>query len=49
MQGMGIYVHPLLRVGGVCGIALGFGAQSVSANAITGINLVSLMLCAIPS
>ena len=39
---MGINVQPLLAVGGVSGIAIGFGAQSVSANAITGINLVSL-------
>ena len=37
---MGINVQPLLAVGGVSGIAIGFGAQSVSANAITGINLV---------
>ena len=40
MQVMGINVQPLLAVGGVSGIAIGFGAQSVSANAITGINLV---------
>ncbi|KAL3155788.1 hypothetical protein ABBQ32_012803 [Trebouxia sp. C0010 RCD-2024] len=38
-QVMGINVQPLLAVGGVSGIAIGFGAQSVSANAITGINL----------
>ena len=38
---MGINVKPLMAVGGVSGIAIGFGAQSVSANAITGINLVS--------
>ncbi len=42
LQVMGINVQPLLAVGGVSGIAIGFGAQSVSANAITGINLVSL-------
>ena len=41
-QILGINVQPLLAVGGVSGIAIGFGAQSVSANAITGINLVSL-------
>lgn len=39
VQVMGINVQPLLAVGGVSGIAIGFGAQSVSANAITGINL----------
>ena len=44
LQVMGINVQPLLAVGGVSGIAIGFGAQSVSANAITGINLVSLAL-----
>lgn len=44
LQVMGINVQPLLAVGGVSGIAVGFGAQSVSANAITGINLVSLAL-----
>ena len=41
LQILGINVQPLLAVGGVSGIAIGFGAQSVSANAITGINLVS--------
>lgn len=44
MQILGINVQPLLAVGGVSGIAIGFGAQSVSANAITGINLVRLNL-----
>ena len=44
LQVMGINVQPLLAVGGVSGIAIGFGAQSVSAKAITGINLVSLAL-----
>ncbi len=43
VQVMGINVQPLLAVGGVSGIAIGFGAQSVSANAITGINLVSIV------
>ena len=42
-QILGINVQPLLAVGGVSGIAIGFGAQSVSANAITGINLVMLL------
>lgn len=46
LQVMGINVQPLLAVGGVSGIAIGFGAQSVSANAITGINLVSLAVTA---
>lgn len=46
LQVMGINVQPLLAVGGVSGIAIGFGAQSVSANAITGINLVSLAITA---
>ena len=41
LQILGVNVQPLLAVGGVSGIAIGFGAQSVSANAITGINLVS--------
>lgn len=40
LQILGVNVQPLLAVGGVSGIAIGFGAQSVSANAITGINLV---------
>ena len=44
VQVMGINVQPLLAVGGVSGIAIGFGAQSVSANAITGINLVSAVV-----
>lgn len=45
---MGINVQPLLAVGGVSGIAIGFGAQSVSANAITGINLVCASAVYIP-
>lgn len=44
VQILGINVQPLLAVGGVSGIAIGFGAQSVSANAITGINLVRLCI-----
>ena len=47
VQVMGINVQPLLAVGGVSGIAIGFGAQSVSANAITGINLVSAVVCSL--
>lgn len=47
LQILGINVQPLLAVGGVSGIAIGFGAQSVSANAITGINLVCLQPCCI--
>lgn len=38
----GINIQPLLAVGGVSGIAIGFGAQTVTANAIAGINLVSV-------
>ena len=36
----GINIQPLLAVGGVSGIAIGFGAQTVTANAIAGVNLV---------
>ena len=38
---LGINIQPLLAVGGVSGIAIGFGAQTVTANAIAGVNLVS--------
>ncbi len=39
---LGINVAPLLTVGGVSGILVGLSAQSVMANMIAGINLVSL-------
>lgn len=37
---LGVNIQPLLAVGGVSGIAIGFGAQTVTANAIAGVNLV---------
>ncbi len=37
----GLNIQPLLTIGGVGGVAIGFGAQSVTSNAISGINLVS--------
>ena len=40
LQVLHINIQPLLAVGGVSGLAIGFGAQSVLANAITGISLV---------
>ena len=38
---LGINVAPLLTVGGVSGILVGLSAQSVMANMIAGINLVT--------
>ncbi|KAK9823616.1 hypothetical protein WJX72_004258 [[Myrmecia] bisecta] len=35
----GVNIQPMLAVGGVGGLALGFGAQAISANAISGVNL----------
>ncbi|EIE20508.1 hypothetical protein COCSUDRAFT_57655 [Coccomyxa subellipsoidea C-169] len=35
----GLNIQPLLTIGGVGGVAIGFGAQSVTSNAISGINL----------
>ena len=40
-----VNIQPLLAVGGVGGLAVGFGAQVVTANALSGINLVSLGCC----
>ena len=40
LQVLHINIQPLLAVGGVSGLAIGFGAQSVLANAISGISLV---------
>lgn len=40
---LGINIQPLLAVGGISGLAIGLGAQTVTANAISGINLVSLL------
>ena len=37
---MGLNIQPLLTVGGVGGLAIGFGAQAVTSNAISGLNLV---------
>ena len=37
---LNVNIQPLLAVGGVGGIAVGFGAQVVTANALSGINLV---------
>ena len=45
---LGINIQPLLAVGGISGLAIGLGAQTVTANAIAGINLVSLLACAQP-
>ena len=36
---LGVDVRPLLTVGGVGGLALGFGAQAVTSNAIAGLTL----------
>lgn len=36
---LGVNIQPLLTVGGVGGLAVGFGAQAVTSNAISGINL----------
>ena len=40
---LGINIQPLLAVGGISGIAIGLGAQTVTANAISGINLVRIV------
>lgn len=40
---LGINVQPLLTVGGVSTVLVGLSAQSVLANLISGINLVSHM------
>lgn len=42
MQVLGVNIQPLLAVGGVSGLAFAVGAQTVTANAIAGINLVRL-------
>ena len=43
---LGINVQPLLTVGGVSTVLIGLSAQSVLANLISGINLVShLLVC----
>jgi small-conductance mechanosensitive channel len=39
---LGINVAPLLTVGGLSGILVGLSAQSVMANMVAGINLVSI-------
>ena len=41
---LGINIQPLLTVGGVGGVAIGFGAQTVTANIVSGINLVRSQL-----
>ncbi len=41
---VGINIQPLLTVGGVGGVAIGFGAQTVTANIVSGINLVGTFL-----
>lgn len=46
---LGINVQPLLTVGGVSTVLVGLSAQSVLANLISGINLVSQMLDLRPS
>jgi small-conductance mechanosensitive channel len=40
---VGVNVQPLLAFGGVSGIAIGLGAQQVTANLVAGINLVSAL------
>lgn len=42
---LGINIQPLLAVGGISGLAIGLGAQTVTANAIAGINLVNPLTC----
>ena len=44
---LGINVAPLLTVGGVSGILVGLSAQSVMANMIAGINLVTSLPAAV--
>ena len=39
MHVLGVNIQPLLTVGGVGGLAVGFGAQAVTSNAISGLNL----------
>jgi len=39
MHVLGFNIQPLLTVGGVGGLAVGFGAQTVTSNAISGLNL----------
>lgn len=46
---LGINIQPLLAVGGISGIAIGLGAQTVTANAISGINLVSFLSQSLPA
>ena len=41
---LNVNIRPLLAVGGVGGIAVGFGAQEVTSNALSGLNLVRLLL-----
>ncbi len=41
---LGLNIQPLLTVGGVGGLAIGFGAQAVTSNAISGLNLVRISL-----
>ena len=45
-------VQPLLAAGGVSGIALGFGAQKITQNLLSGITMVRIptgCLCALDS
>jgi len=37
---VGVNIQPLLAFGGVSGIAIGLGAQQVTANLVAGVNLV---------
>jgi small-conductance mechanosensitive channel len=37
---LGINIQPLLTLGGFSTLALGIGAQSITSNAISGLNLV---------
>eukprot|EP00884_Botryococcus_braunii_P006381 jgi/Botrbrau1/15744/Bobra.4_1s0112.1 len=40
LQILGVNISPLLAVGGISGIAIGFGAQAITSNAISAVNLM---------
>lgn len=42
LHAVGINIQPLLAAGGVSGIALGFGAQKLTQNVLSGAKLVRL-------
>ena len=39
LHAFGLNIQPLLAVGGVSGVAIGFGAQNLTSNAISGLIL----------